>query len=144
MTTLRPDEESAKARSSEVAVSIVKRPSAILSAAAGLLLLCPLTLRAQDSATTMGEVPQVAIGQQFGPNGQIVNPDGSPDDQPPDDSSTDPNATSDDNNNDTNSDDNASNDNDSNDNGDQNNGDDAQSGNDDDSSQQQQPPDSNN
>jgi hypothetical protein len=142
MATPQPDEKRANSVSAWIAASGLWRPSAIMSAAAALLLLCPLTLRAQDFGTTMaaptGQLPQVAIGQEFGPDGQVINPDSSSDYQPPDDSSDDSSAASDDSD-ENNSDGSA--DSDNNDSGDNNSGD-AQSSNDDNSSESQ-PPDSN-
>jgi hypothetical protein len=122
------------------AIRRVTKHLAIPCFACALLLLFPLSLRAQDDGTApgpMGQLPQMAIGQEFGPDGQPINSDSSSDYQSSDDSDSNQNATSgDDNSN--NSDDNADTDNNDNGGGDSNS-DDSQSGSDDNSTQSQQP-----
>ena len=115
------------------------RVFSLMAAVFSLLLLFPLKLAAQGFGTTMaapmGQLPQMAIGQEFGPDGQIIN---NPDSDDSSDDSNDSNASSDDNDN--NSDDNADNGNNNDDNSsDDNNSNDMQSGSNDNSQQ----PDSN-
>jgi hypothetical protein len=139
--TIPPNEQSGRMTPILTAIRRAGRYVTILSCVSALLLLCPLNLHAQDNSETtpapMGQLPQVAIGQQYGPDGQPVNSDSSSDYQPPDDSDSNQNATSDDDNN--NSDDNADSDNNDNSDSGGSNSDDSQSGSDDNSTQPQQP-----